>query len=262
MNRYLIIFPILILIAGCAHRYSESEYKTVETQLSVCEQACDVVSEDNTILKARVTDLEEELKKSKIDKDQCLQDMQGLLDRNLEALQYNKTLLQQMSIYKTIIQERTDTSSRSVKAYEYTLNLLDRERKAKQVFIIKTNDKIKIIIPQRELFAGPKSAWLDPRGEKLIAKIANGLKQINPAYIEVGGHTDKSSIPENLRKTYPNNWYLSQTRAVSVLEALETGGINRDKMCAIAYAYTRPIAANSTEEGMAMNRRVEISILP
>ena len=262
MNRYLIIFSVLILITGCAHRYTESEYKTVETQLSVCEQACAVVSQDNKLVKTRIAELEEELKKSKIDKDQCLQNMQGLLDRNLEALQYNKTLLQQMSSYKTIIQERTDTSSRSVKAYEYTLNLLDKERKAKQVFIIKNNDKIKIIIPQKELFAGPKSAWLEPKGEKLITKIAKGLKQINPAYIEVGGHTDTSSIPESLRKTYPNNWYLSQTRAVSVLEALEIGGMNRDKMCAIAYADTRPIAANSTEEGMAMNRRVEISILP
>ncbi|HEY9162209.1 MAG TPA: OmpA family protein [Desulfomonilia bacterium] len=262
MNRYLIIFPIILLITGCAHRHTESEYKTVETQLSVCEQACAVVSQDNTIMKARITALEEDLKKSKIDKDQCLQDMQGLLDRNIEALQYNKTLLQQMSSYKTIIQERKDTSSRSVKAYEYILNLLDLERKAKQVFIIKNNDKIKIIIPQRELFAGPKSAWLEPKGEKLIVKIAKGLKQIDPAYIEVGGHTDKSPIPDSLRKTYPNNWYLSQTRALSVLEALETGGINGDKMCAIAYADTRPIAANSTEEGMAMNRRVEISILP
>ena len=134
MNRYLIIFSVLILITGCAHRYTESEYKTVETQLSVCEQACAVVSQDNKLVKTRIAELEEELKKSKIDKDQCLQDMQGLLDRNLEALQYNKTLLQQMTSYKTIIQERTDTRSRSVKAYEYTLNLLDKEREGQTGF--------------------------------------------------------------------------------------------------------------------------------
>jgi flagellar motor protein MotB len=262
MNRYLIIFSVLILFAGCAHRYNETEYKTIETQLSVCEQACAIVSQDNKLVKARILELEEDLQKAKADKDQCLKDMQGLLDRNLEALEYNKTLIQQMSSYKTIIQERKDTRSRSVKAYEYILNMLDKERKANQVFIIKNNDKIKIVIPQKELFAGPKSAWLEPKGEKLIAKIARGLKQIDPAYIEVAGHTDKSSIPENLKKIYPNNWYLSQVRAVSVLENLEAGGMNRDKMCAIAYADTRPIAANSTEDGMAMNRRVEISILP
>lgn len=262
MNRYLVIFSALIFFAGCAHRYNETEYKTIETQLSVCEQACTVVSQDNKLVKTRIAELEEDLKKAKADKDQCLKDMQGLLDRNLEALEYNKTLLQQMSSYKTIIQERTDIRSRSVKAYEFILNMLDKERKANQVFIIKNNDKIKIVIPQKELFAGPKSAWLEPKGDKLIAKIAKGLKQIDPAYIEVGGHTDKSSIPETLKKTYPNNWYLSQARAVSVLETLEADGMNRDKMCAIAYADTRPIAANSTEDGMAMNRRVEILILP
>jgi flagellar motor protein MotB len=262
MNRYLIIFSTLVLFAACAHRYTETEYKTIETQLSVCEQACSVVSQDNLLVKTKIVELEENLKKAKADKDQCLKDVQGLLDRNLEELQYNKMLLQQMSSYKTIMQERTEIRNRSVKAYEFSLNMLDKERKANQVFIIKTNDKIKIVIPQKELFAGTKSAWLEPKGEKLISKIARGLKQIDPAYIEVGGHTDKSAIPENLRKTYPNNWYLSQARAVSVLETLEAGGLNRDKMCAIAYADTRPIAANSTEDGMAMNRRVEILILP
>lgn len=258
--KYTILF--LLLTSGCAHKYSEADYKAVETQLSVCEQSCTIVSEDNKLLKSKVSTLEEGFNKAQADKDQCLKDVQGLLDRNLEALQYNKTLLQQMSSFKTIIQERSDTRSRSVKAYDSIMALLEKERKANQLFIIKNNDRIKIIIPQREIFAGPKSAWLFPKGEKLIAVIAKGLKQIDPAYIEIGGHTDKSAIPETLKKTYPNNWYLSQTRAISVLEALESQGINRDKMCAIAYADTRPIATNSSEEGMAMNRRVEILILP
>ena len=110
MNHYLIIFSVLILFAGCAHRYNETEYKTIETQLSVCEQACAIVSQDNKLVKARILELEEDLKKAKADKDQCLKDMQGLLDRNLEALEYNKTLIQQMSSYKTIIQERKELS--------------------------------------------------------------------------------------------------------------------------------------------------------
>lgn len=261
MKNYLIIL-IVLLITGCAHKYSESEYKIVETQLSACEQACSVVSDDNKLVKDRISTLEEALKNARTDKDQCLKDVQGLLDRNLETMQYNKLLIQQMSSFKTIIQERSDVRIRSTKAYGTMTALLEKERKANQVFIMKNNDKIKIVIPQHELFAGAKSAWLTPKGEQLIAKISKGLKKLEPIYIEISGHTDKSPIPENLKKTYPNNWYLSQARALAVLDNLEADGTNKDKMCAIAYADTRPMATNSTEEGMAMNRRVEISILP
>jgi flagellar motor protein MotB len=260
MKKYFII--MLLLATGCAHKYSESQYNVIETQLKTCEQSCATVSDDNNKIKAKLRTVEDELKKTITDKDQCQKDMQGLLDRNLESLQYSKILLQQMSNYKTIIQERSDSKTRSTKAFEYIASILAKERGANQVFIVKNNEKIKIIIPQKELFAGPKSAWMLPKGEVLIAKISKGLNHLKPIYIEIGGHTDSSHIPESLKKTYPNNWYLSQARALSVLDAIEADGINKDKMCAIAYADTRPMASNSSEEGMAMNRRVEISILP
>jgi len=260
MKKYLII--IIILITGCAHKYSESQYKVIENQLNTCEQSCATVSDDNSKIKSKLLTLEDQLKKSMSDKEQCQKDMQGLLDRNLESLQYSKTLLQQMSSYKTIIQERSDSKTRSSKAFEYIASILAKERAANQVFIMKNNEKIKIVIPQKELFAGPKSAWMMPKGEVLIEKISKGLNHLKPIYIEIGGHTDSSHIPDSLKKTYPNNWYLSQARALSVLDALESDGINKDKMCAIAYADTRPMASNSSEAGMAMNRRVEISILP
>jgi chemotaxis protein MotB len=63
-------------------------------------------------------------------------------------------------------------------------------------------------------------------------------------------------------KTYPTQWDLAMARALTVLLSLEHSGINRDKLSAVSYGDTRPIADTKTEEGRAMNRRVEIVITP
>jgi len=43
---------------------------------------------------------------------------------------------------------------------------------------------------------------------------------------------------------------------------LGESGVAKDKMSAVSFGDTRPIADNASEEGRAMNRRVEIVITP
>ncbi|MFN3535264.1 MAG: flagellar motor protein MotB [Desulfatiglandales bacterium] len=80
----------------------------------------------------------------------------------------------------------------------------------------------------------------------------------NPIRIE--GHTD--NLPINTRE-FPSNWELSTMRAVNVLKYLmEECGLDPSRVSAAGYAEFRPISDNSTEEGRARNRRVELTILP
>lgn len=253
---------VLLLASGCAHKYSMEEYNALDARLKQCEQESKLTVQENLKMQEQFEQLRNAAKKARDEKEECIRDKQAFLDKNIETLEQNKALLQQISHFKTIMQERKDAVGRTNKAYEYTLALLDQERLADQLYIIKSNDKIKIVIPQRVLFAGPRSAWLTPKGTRLMEKIAKGLKNLDPGYIEIGGHTDNTPLPESARKVYPTNWYLSHARAISVLEVFEAQGVKKDRMCAIAYADTRPIADNISEEGMAMNRRVEITILP
>jgi OmpA-OmpF porin, OOP family len=67
----------------------------------------------------------------------------------------------------------------------------------------------------------------------------------------IEGHTDNTGTPAS-------NQTLSQARAKSVVEALVTGGISRDRLAAKGFGQDRPIADNRTDEGRAKNRRVEI----
>jgi outer membrane protein OmpA-like peptidoglycan-associated protein len=71
----------------------------------------------------------------------------------------------------------------------------------------------------------------------------------------VVGHTDDTG-----RDAY--NMDLSQRRAQSVAGILTAAGVNGNRIVATGRGETQPIAANTTPQGRAQNRRVEILIRP
>jgi chemotaxis protein MotB len=88
-----------------------------------------------------------------------------------------------------------------------------------------------------------------------IGKIVNQLGN----YIRIEGHTDNVPIKTN---QFASNWQLSAIRATNVTELLiSTVNIAPEKISAVGYGDTRPKADNSTENGRAQNRRVNIVII-
>jgi OOP family OmpA-OmpF porin len=80
------------------------------------------------------------------------------------------------------------------------------------------------------------------------------LKRYPEIRVEVAGHTDSVGAAAYNRD-------LSERRARSVMEYLVSAGIAADRMTARGYGQEAPIADNSSDEGRAMNRRVELRIL-
>lgn len=77
----------------------------------------------------------------------------------------------------------------------------------------------------------------------------------NPGYqVIIYGYTDSSG-------NKVANKELSQNRANAVKEALSRYGINTTKMTAIGKGEADPIADNTTKEGRAQNRRIEVELL-
>ncbi len=77
----------------------------------------------------------------------------------------------------------------------------------------------------------------------------------NPAIrLEISAHTDSKGSDE-----YNNN--LSQRRAESVVGYLTQKGIDSGRLIAKGYGKSNPVAGNDTEEGRALNRRVEMKII-
>ena len=82
-------------------------------------------------------------------------------------------------------------------------------------------------------------------------------------HIRVEGHTDNVPIAARYRDRFPTNWEFSTARATSVIRALlEQGGLDPEQVSASGHAHTKPIAGNDTEEGRAVNRRIEIILFP
>ncbi len=97
-------------------------------------------------------------------------------------------------------------------------------------------------------------ADLLPDSRQLLNRVAKSLNDQPDLKIEVAGHTDALGSDEyNLR--------LSERRAAAVRNFLVSVGVNPANVVAKGYGETVPIAENSSEEGRAKNRRVEIHLL-
>lgn len=113
-----------------------------------------------------------------------------------------------------------------------------------------------VTIASDQVLFEPGQAQLRPAGRALIDELAAPLAALpNPLRIE--GHTD--DVPIN--GAFPSNWELSTARATTVLRELATNhGIDSARLSATGYADQKSIAANSTADGRARNRRVEILV--
>lgn len=95
---------------------------------------------------------------------------------------------------------------------------------------------------------------IKPKYEQYLDNAAEVLKKNPGVTVIVEGHTDADGSDES-------NQNLSQKRAESVMNYLTSHGISQDKVTAKGYGESKPIADNTTPEGKAQNRRVELTIV-
>ena len=94
---------------------------------------------------------------------------------------------------------------------------------------------------------------IKPESYAYLDKLATTLIRSNRR-IEVKGHTDNVGSEDF-------NMNLSRERAEAVVQYLVKKGVDRNKLTYSYYGMSRPLTTNDTEEGRAMNRRVEFTIL-
>jgi OmpA-OmpF porin, OOP family len=109
------------------------------------------------------------------------------------------------------------------------------------------------IIIDNILFETDKSLILDT-SFPILDKIISELNKNPKLKLEISGHTDNTG-------TDIHNQNLSENRAKAVVDYLTGNGIDKERLTYKGYGSTKPMADNSTEEGKAKNRRVEITII-
>ena len=126
--------------------------------------------------------------------------------------------------------------------------LIDIERK---------DDKVIITVGSGGAFKSG-SADLTNKAKKIMAKIAE-VNEKGRSEILVSGHTDNK--PLTFGSIYRDNWDLAAARSSSVVQELaSTGKLQPDRMKAISYGETKPVASNDDNKGREKNRRIEIEI--
>lgn len=123
---------------------------------------------------------------------------------------------------------------------------------------VSSSGSITIRFTDSVLFA-PNSAELTNQGRNAVGMFIPGLKALNDyiAKVNIGGHT--AAI---VGASEVNDWVLSSARACAVLNFMEfRRTVDSEKFKAEGYAQYTPIADNSTPEGQAKNRRVELVII-
>jgi outer membrane protein OmpA-like peptidoglycan-associated protein len=111
----------------------------------------------------------------------------------------------------------------------------------------------KLLILNPLNFATAK-AGIRSEDQPTIAKAAELIAACPDLKFEVAGHTDSDA-------SAPYNQALSERRAVAVRRALIAVGVAPERMNAVGYGETKPLASNETEEGKTVNRRIEITVM-
>lgn len=98
------------------------------------------------------------------------------------------------------------------------------------------------------------SAELTPASIAILDKAVDTLNRRAKINVEVAAHTDSSGAASY-------NEALSSRRAASVMNYLQSKGISANRLSSKGYGEAQPIVSNTTAEGRAENRRVELRVL-
>ena len=155
----------------------------------------------------------------------------------------------------------TDTSKeeeRKAKIAEDKFKVALKEEMGEGLINIdRQEDKVIITVGSGGAFKSG-SADLTSKAKKIMAKIAEVNKK-GRSEILVSGHTDDK--PLTFGSIYRDNWDLAAARSSSVVQELSsTGKLQPDRMKAISYGETKPLASNKDPAGREKNRRIEIEI--
>ena len=110
-----------------------------------------------------------------------------------------------------------------------------------------------IVLRVNDLFRSG-SANLDPEHFEELDVITELVASFNQP-VRVEAHTDSGKIAS---EKYPSNWELSASRAGAVARYLVSQNVDAKRISPGGFAHHRPITTNSTAEGRAKNRRLDI----
>jgi chemotaxis protein MotB len=122
------------------------------------------------------------------------------------------------------------------------------------------NGKVYVSMENKLLFES--GSWeVNLRGREAVLALGEVLGDNKEIAVLIEGHTD--DVPYGEKGLIKNNWDLSTKRATAIVNILtENNNIPKDNLTAAGRGEYAPIGSNTTSEGRAKNRRIEVVLTP
>jgi chemotaxis protein MotB len=120
--------------------------------------------------------------------------------------------------------------------------------------------KVYISMENKLLFSS--GSWaVGAEGRQAVQQLGSVLADNPEISVLIEGHTD--NVPYAGNSSISGNWDLSTKRATAIVQILrENNRINAENLTAAGRGEFAPIASNSTSDGKAKNRRIEVILTP
>jgi chemotaxis protein MotB len=263
------------LVAESTYLKKAEEADNLTRNLGELQQKHNKLTSDNVALKAEFEKLKAEAAGLDKDKQALTADkkqLEDLLKAKSDTLSQNISELRQKisGLEKengklkddiVVLQKVKEEKVKEVSGtYEKLLSNMKNEIAQGQVTISELKGKLTVNMEAAILFDSGK-ADVKPEGLAILGKMIGTLKGVTDKAIRIEGHTDNVQISGGLTRTFPTNWELSAARAINVTKFLQQQGLDPAYLSATAFAEHKPVADNSTREGKAKNRRIEITLV-
>ncbi len=260
MLRTLAVFFLIILVAACG-RISTDDHEAVlddleETEIELAEterQRAELEAEVET-LNTRIAALQDEKSALNAELDEARGDLELYESRKgslEEALEANRSELDELREARRQTEER-------LQVYRQVAEQLASMIEAGQLSVTIREGRMVINMDDDILFASGRTN-IQNEGQEALAELAEILQDIDGRNFLIAGHTDNVPIRSG---RFSSNWELSTARAVEVVQFLQEEGVEPRVLAAAGYGEYDPIASNEEAETRALNRRIEIVLMP
>lgn len=260
-----ILCGVMLLSTGCvSSKTHEATLQELENTRSALASAQRTVNEQQLQIKRNQEEIEHynkeinDLKMKKKELEEEYQKLQASLNATRTELAEKQSMLNLTEKQlKTLRQIEAETQKRN-EIYSHFVGKLQKMIDAGKLTVSIENGRLVINLPEDVLFPTGRTT-LSTGGTETLKEIADILKELPERRFQIEGHTDTVPIHN---ASFASNWELSSGRALRVVHLMIDEGVQPANISAAGYGEFQPRADNTTKEGKALNRRIEIVMLP
>lgn len=280
MKKIIVLASILTLTSSCVTRRL---YNELDANYKQCLEERDLLASESDGLRTKSSEweqnsgtLESQLAQAVAERDRLQVELAQLqksyddLEKNsdqaikaeIERLNKLKGSLDQSSSRVSELEGKLAAQDANLKRLKESLSKALYAFEGKGLTVEQKNGKVYVSMENKLLF--PSGSWnVSNEGKQAVQQLAEVLAKNPEIAILIEGHTDNDKVVGTLGNGITNNWDLSTKRATAIVTLIEqTRGIDKTNLTAAGRSEFAPIASNSTSEGKAKNRRIEVILTP